>query len=102
MNLEGISFTITPRIQAALDELQQMIAERYPKATFEIQTGEDPIGFYLVPTVDVEDTSKVFALVVDRLIDIQVEDDLPVYVFPRQPRERILAEWREREAERRR
>jgi hypothetical protein len=41
---DEIQITITPRAQAALDELQAMIATRCPEATFEVQTGLDPAG----------------------------------------------------------
>ena len=95
---EEIRITITPRAQAALDELQAMIAARYPEATFRVEKGFDPAGINLIATVDVEDTDEVFAVVVDRLIDLQVEEGLPVYVHPRRPLEREIAEFRELQA----
>ncbi len=45
-------------------------------------------------TVDSEDPDDVFSAVVDRLVDIQVEEGLPVYVVPSRPRERVIAEMR--------
>jgi hypothetical protein len=91
---DEIQITITPRAQAALDELQAMIATRFPEATFEVQTGLDPAGIYLLATVDIEDTDGVFAVVVDRLIDMQVCERLPIYVVPLQPLPRVIAEMR--------
>lgn len=46
---------MTPRIAEALVELQELISSRYPGAAFSISDGEDPEGFYLTATVDVED-----------------------------------------------
>lgn len=43
----------SPRIEAALDELRQIIATRYPGAEFVVEEGCDPPGTYLVATVDV-------------------------------------------------
>jgi hypothetical protein len=78
--MEGVEVTKTPRIKAALVELEHMIAERYPTATFKDFIGEEPIGFYLDVTVDLDDTDEVWELIVDRLVDIQVDDGLPIYV----------------------
>lgn len=93
--MEGVEVTKTPRIQAALSELQQLIAERYPTATFTDYVGEEPIGFYLRVTVDLDDTDEVWELIVDRLVDIRVEDGLPIYVELHQTREREEAAARE-------
>lgn len=70
------------------------IAQRYPQAVFEAGLGEDPDGVYLTATVDVQDTTEVFDVVVDRLIDMQVEEGLPIYVVPVQPLERVLEHMR--------
>jgi len=89
---------LTPNVEAALSELQHMIAARYPDATYTIQEGFDPPGIYLLVTVDVPDTDEVFDVVVDRLIDLQVEKGLPVHVIPIRPIARVIAELREQEA----
>ncbi len=93
-----IQIIFTPRAQAALDELQAMIAARYPEAAFVVEKGDEPAGIYLVATVDIDDVDEVFGVVVDRLIDIQVEDGIPVYVTVRQPRERVWAQFREQQS----
>ena len=85
-----------PRIQNALAELQGMIAGHYPQASFEVAVGDDPEGVYLTAIVDVEDTTEVFDVVVDRLVDMQVEEDLPVYVVAERPLERVLEQLRSR------
>jgi len=81
---------IDRRTQSALAELQQMIREGYPEATFEISHGDDPEGEYLIATVDVEDTDEVVDVFIDRLVEMQVEEGLPVYVIPIRPLERVL------------
>jgi hypothetical protein len=88
---------LTTEIQDALNELQVMIATKYPEATFVIQEGSDPPGIYLLATVDVSDTDDVFAVVVDRLVDMQVEEGLPVYVVTLRPLARVIAELREQQ-----
>ncbi len=88
-----------PRIQAALDELRGMILAAYPTASFTVGRGNEPVvGIYLRPTVDVADIDEVFDVVADRLIDIQVEEGLPVYVFPGEPLARTVARMNEQAA----
>lgn len=93
-----IQIRITPRAQAALDELQAMIAARFPRATFVTHKGYEPAGIYLEATVDVDDVDEVKDVFLDRLVDIQVDDGIPVYVTITRPIERTLAELRERKA----
>jgi hypothetical protein len=87
---EGVILS-DPRIQSALAELEGMIRDKYPTATFAVSIGDDPEGVYLTPTVEVDDTDEVFDVVVDRLLDMQVEEELPVYVFPVRSPERVAA-----------
>jgi hypothetical protein len=78
-----------PRIREAVAELQGMIRQRYPSATFEVESGEDPEGIYIWTTVDIEDLDEVLDLVVDRLLELQVEERLPVHVIPIRPPEPV-------------
>ena len=77
-----------PRIQAALEELRSLVLQHYPTATFVVYEGEDPVGIYLTPIVDVEDLEEVADVFTDRLVHMQVEEGLPVYVVPDIPLER--------------
>ena len=43
---------------------------------------------------------EVIDLVGDRLVELQVNEGLPLYVTPLQPIERVVAQLREREAAR--
>lgn len=52
---------------------------------------------YLVTSVDIADTDEVIAVVGDRLVEMQVDEGLPVYVTPLRPIECVVAELRNRE-----
>src|SRR5215208_2353585 len=95
---EEVQITITPRAQAALDELQALIAAHFPQATFAVEKGYEPAGIYLVATVDIDDTDEVVEVFIDRLVDVQVEDRIPVYVTVHQPWERVIAQLREQQS----
>jgi len=88
---------LTPRIEEAVHELQRLITARFPQAAF-VEEGFDPKGIYLVTTVDIADTDEVMTVVGDRLVGLQVEEGLPVYVTPLRPITRVVAQLREREA----
>jgi hypothetical protein len=80
------------RLDAAIDEIKALLLARFPDATFELEPGEDPEGTWMTVTVDVDDTDEVFDVVVDRLVDMQVEEGIPLYVIPVRPIERIMAD----------
>ena len=71
-----------PRTRGAVEQLQALISHRYPEAMFETYWGEDPEGIYLDAIVDVEDTDEVMDLIIDRLLEIQIDEGIPVYVIP--------------------
>ena len=89
---------LTPRLEAAVQELKSLITAHVPQASFVVEEGCDPEGIYLVTTVDIADTDEVIAAVGDRLIELQVDEGLPVYVTPLRPIERVIAQLQEREA----
>ena len=81
------------RLLHALDELRELIRDRYPEAKFWVERAvDDPAIVHLMAEVDVEDTDEVADLVIDRMIDMQVDEGLPVYVIPVQTPERVAAE----------
>ena len=80
-----------PRIAAALTELQALIQARYPSATFDVFYRDDPEGIRLRVTVDLEDPDEVLDVLLDKLYEVQVEQELPVYVIPVRTPERIAA-----------
>src|SRR5712692_1565268 len=89
---------LTPAMEEAVHELKRLITARFPQAAFVVEEGFDPEGIYLVTTVDIADTDEVIAVVGDRLVELQVDEGLPVYVTPLRPIERVVAQLREREA----
>jgi hypothetical protein len=83
---------IDARTQAALSELQGIIKQHYPDATFQVtRSQDDPQAIHLLTTVDVEDRGEVLDAVMDRMMELQIAEDLPIFVIPRRPRERMLA-----------
>ena len=69
------------RCHHALDELKRLILDRFPTATFDITHGDDPCGVYLVAMVDVEDIDDVIDAFLDRLVIMQIDEGLPIYVM---------------------
>ena len=88
--------SLTPAMEKAVNELKGSIAERFPQASFVVEEGFDPKGVYLVTTVDIADTDEVIDVIGDRLVELQVEEALPLYVTPLRPIQRVIAELRER------
>ena len=78
-----------------ITEIQDLVTKNYPKATFEVDRGEDPEGIYLTATVDTDDLTEVLETVEDRLVDLQVDQSLPLYIVPVRPLERVLRELRQ-------
>ncbi len=84
MSIVTAWITIT-RIQEVLEELEAMISAKYPEATFAVEVGGEPDGVYLIPTVDLENSLEVLNVIMDRLLEVQIEEQLPVYVVPQRP-----------------
>jgi hypothetical protein len=81
------------RVRHALAELESAIVARYPSATFEVSRGaDDPGSIHLITTVDLDDPDEVGDLVIDRLIELQVDEGLPIHVIPVRTPERIAAD----------
>jgi hypothetical protein len=80
------------RLDAAIAEIQELILAHFPDATFELELGEDPDGTWMTVTVDVDDADKVVDVFVEPLLQMQVEELLPLYVIVVRPTERILAD----------
>jgi hypothetical protein len=50
-----------------------------------ITEGDDPPGIYLRPILETDDIFEILDVVGDKLYEYQVEQRLPVYVFPMRP-----------------
>lgn len=79
-----------PRKQHAIAELKGLIQAKYPTATFAVRGGvEDPDETWLTARVDVDDPDEVMNVVLDRVMELQLDEDLPVYVLPLRTPERV-------------
>ncbi len=76
--------------QQAVEELQQLIQTAYPDTLFEVGSGgDDSEGTYITAIVNLDDPDEAMDLVIDRLLQLQVEESLPVYVIPVRRPERV-------------
>jgi hypothetical protein len=89
---------LSSRMEVAIEEIQQLVRQRFPEATFEVGHGEDPEGVHLIATVDLDDLQEVIDLYLDRLVDMQIDEMLPLYVIPVRPLERSLEMLRKEQA----
>lgn len=88
-------------MQRAVDELEGIIRRRYPEAQFQVsRSPEDPAIVHLITIVDVDDTDRVLDLIIDRQIELQSEEELPIFVVTERPRERVGAMRQEAAARR--
>jgi len=79
-------------MQRAVVELEDVIRQQYPTATFSIsQAADTPGAIHLITTVDVEDTDEVAGTVIDRVVDMQINEGIPLHVIPVRTPERIAA-----------
>lgn len=78
------------RVQAAIAEVQGLIRARYPSTTFSVWVGlgDDSDGIYIEAAVDTVDLSEVVETYSDRLVDLHVDDGLPIHVISVYPPER--------------
>lgn len=87
------------RLQVAIEELQALILSRFPTTTFMVGEADDPDGVYMRAIVDVDDTDEVIEVFLDRLVDFQVDEELPINVVPvRTPERMALNQEREERA----
>ncbi len=83
---------LTPRLEKGILELEALILARYPDATFRVsRSPEDRRSVHLVVTVDIDDRDEVMDVVMDRLLELQVKQRMPIHVIPVRPRARTLA-----------
>jgi hypothetical protein len=81
-----------PRVLAAVNELEELVRSRYPDATFSVGRGQDdPEAIHVYATVDLEDTEPVVDLVIERELELLLDEGLPVQVIPLRTPERNAA-----------
>jgi hypothetical protein len=80
---------LSEKMKQAIAELQGLILQRYPDATFRITSSpEDRNVVLLEPTVDVDDRDEVMDVIIDRLLELTTEEGLPLLVVPVRPEAR--------------
>ena len=81
-----------PKMQAAIEELEALIVARYPEAAFRVsRSPEEEDAIYLKAIVDVDETDDVIDLIIDRMMELQIQDELPIFVVPVRTPERSRA-----------
>lgn len=83
-----------PRMRAAIAELQALILVKYPDTTFTLSGWDESDGVFVRAVVDVDDPDEVTEIVIDRMVDLLVDDGLPIYVVPVRTPAREAAERR--------
>jgi hypothetical protein len=79
-------------MQAALEDLKELVRRRYPEAEFRVtRSPENPNTVLLKPVVDVEDRDEVMDVVIDRLGEWQDTEQLSLFVVPIRPPGRSAA-----------
>lgn len=69
-----------PKMAAALTDLQDRIRIHFPSVTFAVTQEDDPTGVYLTATVDLDDPDAVIDVIGERLLELEVDEGLPIYV----------------------
>jgi aromatic ring-cleaving dioxygenase len=79
------------RMQAAVDELRHLIASRFPVVEFSVHEGEDGERIHLDAYFDMDETEEVLDLVLPRMVELQIDEGLPIVVLPMRTLERNAA-----------
>ncbi len=82
MSRERQQLAALPGMKEAVGEIKAAIRERFPQVAFRSRQGDDPQGLYLTVVVDTDDAEAVVDVYIDRLVELQVERGLPLYVVP--------------------
>jgi hypothetical protein len=78
-------------IEQGIAGLKEMILARFPGTVFQAFPNTDPPGIYLRVTVDIDDPDEVIDLILPRLVEMQLEEGLPIYPVAVRPIERIMS-----------
>lgn len=73
-------------LREVIEEYKQLILARFPDAEFEVTEGDDPPGIHVWATVDAADLFEVSEYVAPYVVDVQVDEGLPIYLFPTRDR----------------
>ncbi len=83
---------LDPARQDAVNELISLVKQRYPTASFAVGPGvDDPNVTHITATIDVDDPDEIVDLVIDRMLELQLDYGIPVYLIPLRTPERVAA-----------
>ncbi len=75
--------TLSEPVQRAVLELTGLIVQQFPTASLEVAHGiDDPEDIFIIAEVDIDDPDDVLQVVLDRMLALQLDDGIPVYVVP--------------------
>ncbi len=81
-----------PRMQDAIAELKALVRGKYPDAVFEVFPSGNVGGSYMRIIVDADDPDDATALIIDRVAEMQIDDELPLYPMTIRTAERRRAD----------
>ncbi len=74
----------------AIAEIQRLISRSFPGTGYIQSLQDDPFGMRMVATVDTDDLDAVVDCFIDRLLSMQVDEGIPLYVVPiRRDKQRV-------------
>jgi hypothetical protein len=79
------------RMTTAISEMQYLISMAFPSVSYTIAHQDDPKGIQLIALVDIEDTDTVVDCFIDRLLTLQVDESIPLYVIPVRSTNRVTS-----------
>jgi hypothetical protein len=75
--------SLDPRRLDAVRELSTLITQRYASAAIFVGPAEeDPEVTHITAVVDIDDPDEVADLVMDRMLQLLLDEDIPIYVIP--------------------
>ena len=84
--------SLDPRRLDAVTELSTLITQRYANAALFVGPAEeDPEVTHITAMVDIDDPDEVADLVMDRMLHLQLDEDIPIYVIPIRTPARVAA-----------
>lgn len=84
-------FPLSPRMAAAIAEMKTLISSRYPTTIYSVYEWDDPEGIFLSAVIDTEDLESATDLFLGRMVDLQIDEDLPLFVIPERTPEKQAA-----------
>jgi hypothetical protein len=87
MNKNDMELRLPRTMQRAIAELEGLIVSHFPEARFQVERSPESARIvHLTTTVDVPDLDLVIDTVIDRMLELQTEERVPIYVIPVRPR----------------